>query len=173
MARYHVTVESRRPATETFGYLATFSKAAEWDPGVLAGEQLDPGPAGAGSRFRLVVPFLGGHPRGSRASARSCGRSCSHPRAGRRHDRLAGHRAAVSLGSSRFWHDRRARPERPLPWTRETDPSTARKSGTTWPRRPARTHAKLAQAGRDSVAADRSSLRGGRDDRAAAGESRA
>ena len=59
MARYHATVESRRPATETFGYLATFSNAAEWDPGVLAGEQLDPGPAGAGSRFRLVVPFLG------------------------------------------------------------------------------------------------------------------
>ncbi len=29
----------------------------------------------------------------------------------------------VSLGSSRFWHDRRARPECPLPWTRETDPA--------------------------------------------------
>ncbi|HLN66381.1 MAG TPA: hypothetical protein VK280_03805 [Streptosporangiaceae bacterium] len=88
-------------------------------------------------------------------------------RAGRRHDRLAT-APQVSLGSSRFWHDRRARPECPLPWTRETGPSTARKSGTTWPRRPARTHPKLAQAGRDSVAAARSSLRGGRDDRAAA-----
>ena len=59
MARYHATAESRRLATETFGYLATFSNAAEWDPGVLAGEQLDPGPVGAGSRFRLVVPFPG------------------------------------------------------------------------------------------------------------------
>ena len=59
MARYHATVESHSPATETFGYLATFSNAAEWDPGVLAGEPLDPGPVGAGSRFRLVVPFLG------------------------------------------------------------------------------------------------------------------
>jgi hypothetical protein len=59
MARYHVTVESRSPAAETFGYLATFSNAAEWDPGVLAGEQLDRGPVRAGSRFRLVVPFLG------------------------------------------------------------------------------------------------------------------
>ena len=50
MTRYHATVESRRPATETFGYLATFSNAAEWDPGALAGEQLDParpGPAAA------------------------------------------------------------------------------------------------------------------------------
>lgn len=59
MARYHATVESRRSATETFGYLATLSHAAQRDPRVLAGEQLDPGPAGAGSRFRLVVPFLG------------------------------------------------------------------------------------------------------------------
>lgn len=59
MAHYHTTVESRSPAAETFGYLATFSNAAEWDPGVLAGEQLDAGPPGAGSRFRLKVPFLG------------------------------------------------------------------------------------------------------------------
>ncbi len=59
MARYHATVQSRSPAAETFGYLAAFSNAAEWDPGVLAGEHLDPGPVGAGSRFRLVVPFLG------------------------------------------------------------------------------------------------------------------
>jgi len=59
MARYHATVESRSLAAETFGYLATFSNAAEWDPGVLAGEQLDAGPPGTGSRFRLTVPFLG------------------------------------------------------------------------------------------------------------------
>ena len=59
MAQYHATVESRNPAAETFGYLATFSNAAEWDPGVLAGEQLDAAPPGTGSRFRLKVPFLG------------------------------------------------------------------------------------------------------------------
>jgi Polyketide cyclase / dehydrase and lipid transport len=59
MAQYRATVESRSPAAETFGYLATFSNAAEWDSGVLAGEQLDVGPPGAGSRFRLKVPFLG------------------------------------------------------------------------------------------------------------------
>jgi len=59
MARFHATVESCSPAAETFGYLAAFSNAAEWDPGVLAGEQLDPGPVRAGSRFRLVVPFPG------------------------------------------------------------------------------------------------------------------
>lgn len=59
MARYQVTVTSLRPAADTFAYLATFSNAATWDPGVLAGEQLDPGPVGPGTRFRLTVPFLG------------------------------------------------------------------------------------------------------------------
>jgi hypothetical protein len=59
MARYQATVQSRRPAAEIFAYLATFSNAVNWDPGVLAAEQLDPGPVGPGSRFRLVVPFLG------------------------------------------------------------------------------------------------------------------
>jgi hypothetical protein len=59
MARYQASVESRSSAAETFGYLATFSNAAGWDPGVLTGEQLDPGPVRVGSRFRLVVPFLG------------------------------------------------------------------------------------------------------------------
>ena len=58
MASYQATVKSAHPAGETFGYLATFSNAVSWDPGVLAGEQLDPGPVGAGTRFRLVVPFL-------------------------------------------------------------------------------------------------------------------
>ena len=59
MAHCHAAVESRSSATETFGYLATFSNAAEWDAGVLAGEQLDPGPVKTGSRFGLVVPFPG------------------------------------------------------------------------------------------------------------------
>jgi hypothetical protein len=48
MAHCHAAVESRSSATETFGYLATFSNAAEWDVGVLAGEQLDPGPGWGG-----------------------------------------------------------------------------------------------------------------------------
>lgn len=59
MAHYQATVASRRPAEDTFDYLATFSNAAEWDPGVLEGTQLDPGPVRTGTRFRLVVPFIG------------------------------------------------------------------------------------------------------------------
>jgi hypothetical protein len=34
---------------------------------------------------------------------------------------------AGALGSGRFWHDRRPRPEYPLPWMREQDPGAARK----------------------------------------------
>ena len=59
MAHYHATIDSPRGPAETFDYLATFSNAAQWDPGVLSGEQLDPGPVRVGTRFRLVVPFLG------------------------------------------------------------------------------------------------------------------
>ncbi len=59
MARYQAAVQSRWPAAETFAYLATFSNAVDWDPGVLAGEQLDPGPVAVGTRFRLVVSFAG------------------------------------------------------------------------------------------------------------------
>jgi dehydrogenase/reductase SDR family member 12 len=59
LAHYQATIDSGHGAAETFDYLARFSNAAEWDPGVLAGEQLDPGPVRAGTRFRLVVPFAG------------------------------------------------------------------------------------------------------------------
>ncbi|HTS97014.1 MAG TPA: SRPBCC family protein [Streptosporangiaceae bacterium] len=59
MAHYHATIRSRHGAADTFDYLARFSNAAEWDPGVLAGEQLDPGPVRVGTRFRLQVSFLG------------------------------------------------------------------------------------------------------------------
>jgi hypothetical protein len=49
VARYQATVQSHRPAAETFAYLAIFSNAVAWDPGVLAGEQPDPGPVRPGT----------------------------------------------------------------------------------------------------------------------------
>jgi NAD(P)-dependent dehydrogenase (short-subunit alcohol dehydrogenase family) len=57
------------------------------------------------------------------------------------------------LGSGRFWHDRRPRPEHPLPWTHEQDPGAARKlwddlAAATAPGTP-----KPAQPGLESVAA--------------------
>ena len=58
------------------------------------------------------------------------------------------------LGTGRFWHDRRARPEYPLPWTREKDPAAAR---NLWDHLAAATTTdspKPEQAGRDNVAAE-------------------
>jgi NAD(P)-dependent dehydrogenase (short-subunit alcohol dehydrogenase family) len=55
MARYRGTVRSARSAEDTFDYLARFSSAAEWDPGVRGAERLDDGPVGPGSIFRLQV----------------------------------------------------------------------------------------------------------------------
>ena len=56
------------------------------------------------------------------------------------------------LGSGRFWHDRRARPEHPLSWTREKDPAAARKLWDHLAAATATDSPKLAQTGRDSVA---------------------
>lgn len=59
MAAYEATIPSAWPADETFGYVATFSNAAQWDPGVRNARALDEGHVRAGSRFRLIVSFLG------------------------------------------------------------------------------------------------------------------
>ena len=59
MARYRTTVASTRTPEEAFDYLAEFSHAAEWDPGVVRGESLDDAPVRAGSRFRLMSRVLG------------------------------------------------------------------------------------------------------------------
>ena len=58
------------------------------------------------------------------------------------------------LGSGRFWHDRRPRPEYPLPWTRGHDPGAARELWDHLATATAAGGSKLAQAGPDSVAAD-------------------
>jgi carbon monoxide dehydrogenase subunit G len=39
--------------------MARFSNAVNWDPGVLASEDTDPGPPSRGSTYRLVVGVLG------------------------------------------------------------------------------------------------------------------
>ncbi len=44
MARYKATVQSPCPPAEMFAYLACFSNAVDWDPGVLDGEQLREAP---------------------------------------------------------------------------------------------------------------------------------
>ena len=55
MATYRARVTSPRPPAEVFDYLARFSNAAEWDPGVTEATEVDPGPPALGSAYRLMV----------------------------------------------------------------------------------------------------------------------
>ena len=59
MARYSTMVQSNKSREEVFDYLADFANAREWDPGVVAGENLTGQPIGPGSRFRLMCRFFG------------------------------------------------------------------------------------------------------------------
>jgi hypothetical protein len=59
MAHFRDSVPSSLNAEETFDYLAHFSNVEEWDPGVVEAESLGDGPAGVGSRYRVVTEFAG------------------------------------------------------------------------------------------------------------------
>ena len=59
MATYSTQIEAARGQDEVFEYLATFSNAREWDPGVVDGESLTPGPVAVGSVYRLGVRLAG------------------------------------------------------------------------------------------------------------------
>ena len=59
MAHYVARIPVSITRSAAFAYLSRFDRAAEWDPGVEAGEMLTPEPVGRGSRFRLVARFLG------------------------------------------------------------------------------------------------------------------
>lgn len=59
MATYRTTIETTRSPDEAFEYLATFSNAAEWDPGVVTGQPLQPGPPRVGAVYRLGIPVAG------------------------------------------------------------------------------------------------------------------
>jgi carbon monoxide dehydrogenase subunit G len=49
--------ETSCPRARAFDYVADFSRAAEWDPGIPSGRRLDEGPVGVGSRFELRSRF--------------------------------------------------------------------------------------------------------------------
>ena len=59
MAHFRDSVPSTLGPEETFDYLAWFSNAGEWDPGVVEAEPLGDEPARVGSRFRVVTEFAG------------------------------------------------------------------------------------------------------------------
>ena len=59
MSTYRTTIASPWSPADTFAYMARFSNAAKWDPGVLAAEETEPGPPRRGSTYWLVVGALG------------------------------------------------------------------------------------------------------------------
>jgi hypothetical protein len=59
MASYRARVTSPRPPAEVFDYMARFSNAAEWDPGVSEATEVHPGVPALGSTYRLVVRSFG------------------------------------------------------------------------------------------------------------------
>ena len=59
MASYLARVTSPRPPAEVFDYMARFSNAAEWDPGVVEATEVNPGVPALGSTYRLVVRSFG------------------------------------------------------------------------------------------------------------------
>ena len=59
MATYDTTIPSSQSVAETFDYLACFSNAAEWDPGVTTGDALQAGSPRVGAVYRLRIPIAG------------------------------------------------------------------------------------------------------------------
>jgi carbon monoxide dehydrogenase subunit G len=56
---YHREIEVERDAGEVFAYLADFSHADEWDPGIVEARRLTDGPTAVGSRFEVIALFRG------------------------------------------------------------------------------------------------------------------
>ncbi len=59
MASYRARVTSPRAPVEVFEYMARFSNAADWDPGVAEATAVNPGAPGLGSTYRLTVRSFG------------------------------------------------------------------------------------------------------------------
>ena len=57
--RFREVIEVARPLDESFAYVADFTTAAEWDPGIVESRRVGEGPVGAGSRFEVVALFRG------------------------------------------------------------------------------------------------------------------
>lgn len=59
MAYYVKSIVVPGSLEASFEYLADFSNAAEWDPGVAEAERISQGPLEVGSAFRVVASFFG------------------------------------------------------------------------------------------------------------------
>jgi carbon monoxide dehydrogenase subunit G len=61
--QYAREIEVPMPADEAFAYLADFSRAVEWDPGIEEARRLTPEPTAVGSRFEVIAVFRGNRQR--------------------------------------------------------------------------------------------------------------
>jgi carbon monoxide dehydrogenase subunit G len=57
--RLRKEIEVGRPVAEVFGYVAEFSNAAEWDPGIAEATKITDGPVQKGTEFDVVALFRG------------------------------------------------------------------------------------------------------------------
>ena len=59
MAHVIRSVSTAWSPDQAFAYMADFSHAAEWDPGVAEATRVETGPVGQGSQFDLIVLIAG------------------------------------------------------------------------------------------------------------------
>lgn len=59
MARFRASLAAPGPVESVFEYLADFSNAAKWDPGVVRARKTTRGPVREGTAFEIVSAFLG------------------------------------------------------------------------------------------------------------------
>ncbi len=59
MAHFETSIDLPLTPDEAFDYLADFSRTVEWDPSVVESAVLTAGSPRPGSRFRVVVGFVG------------------------------------------------------------------------------------------------------------------
>ena len=59
MTRYRRTIDVEVEPDDAFDFLARFSNAAAWDPGVAEARLLTPEPVGLGSAFEVMVSTAG------------------------------------------------------------------------------------------------------------------
>ncbi len=59
MARFLETIDLPLAPDAAFDLLSDWSRLPEWDPSAVSATRLDGGPIARGSRFRVVVSFLG------------------------------------------------------------------------------------------------------------------
>lgn len=57
--RVRKEIRASVPQDEAFEYVADFSNAAEWDPGIASGKKITEGPVREGSEFEIVAVFRG------------------------------------------------------------------------------------------------------------------